>query len=71
MDRTDKDIPVIALTANAFSDDVHKAQDAGMNAHIEKPIDVDKMIEGSHHSMNKNRRDFKKSRLSLYAVDFP
>lgn len=45
MDRTDKDIPVIALTANAFSDDVHKAQDAGMNAHIEKPIDVDKMIE--------------------------
>lgn len=45
MDRTDKDIPIIALTANAFSDDVHKAQDAGMNAHIEKPIDVDKMIE--------------------------
>ena len=44
-DRTDKDIPIIALTANAFSDDVHKAQDAGMNAHIAKPIDVDKMIE--------------------------
>ncbi len=46
-DRTDKDIPVIALTANAFSDDVHKAQDAGMNAHIAKPIDVNKMIEVS------------------------
>ena len=40
-----KHTPIIALTANAFSDDVHKAQDAGMNAHIAKPIDVDKMIE--------------------------
>lgn len=45
MNRADSDLPIIALTANAFSDDVNKANDAGMNAHIAKPIDVDKMTE--------------------------
>ena len=38
-------IPVIAMTANAFAEDVKKAKDAGMNAHIAKPIDVKNMIE--------------------------
>ena len=33
-------IPIIAMTADAFSEDVKKAHDAGMNAHIAKPIDV-------------------------------
>ena len=36
-------IPVIAMTANAFAEDIQKAKDAGMNAHIAKPIDVDVM----------------------------
>ena len=36
-------IPVIAMTANAFAEDIKKAYDAGMNAHIAKPIDVDNM----------------------------
>lgn len=34
-------IPIIAMTANAFRDDVQAALDAGMNGHIAKPIDVD------------------------------
>ena len=38
-------IPIIAMTANAFSEDVQKAHDAGMNAHIAKPIDVDVMLK--------------------------
>jgi len=36
-----KDIPIIAMTANVFSDDVEKARKAGMTAHIAKPIDPD------------------------------
>ncbi len=35
-----KEIPIIAMTANAFSEDVKKALDAGMNAHVAKPIDM-------------------------------
>ena len=34
-------IPIIALTANAFNDDVQAAFDAGMNGHLAKPIDVE------------------------------
>jgi signal transduction histidine kinase/DNA-binding response OmpR family regulator len=36
-----KTIPVIAMTANAFAEDVKDARDAGMNDHIAKPIDMD------------------------------
>ena len=41
LDRPDaKEIPIIALTANAFAEDVRAALDAGMNAHVAKPIDI-------------------------------
>ncbi len=36
-------IPIIAVTANAFTDDVREALLAGMNAHISKPINVPAM----------------------------
>ncbi len=38
------EIPVIAMTANAFADDRRKSMEAGMNEHITKPIDIEKMI---------------------------
>jgi len=41
--RDAKDIPIIAMTADAFEEDIQKCLDAGMNAHIAKPIDPVKM----------------------------
>lgn len=35
-----KTIPIIAMTANAFSDDVQNCLDAGMDAHVSKPLDI-------------------------------
>lgn len=37
------DIPIIALTANAFAEDAQAAHDAGMNAHLPKPLDLNKL----------------------------
>lgn len=38
-----KTIPVIAMTANAFEEDVRKCLDAGMNAHLAKPLDMEQV----------------------------
>ncbi|MEG0765243.1 MAG: response regulator, partial [Pseudoflavonifractor sp.] len=36
-----KQVPIVAMSANAFEEDVAKSQAAGMNAHLAKPIDAD------------------------------
>lgn len=45
LDRPDAaSVPIIAMSADAFSDDVHRCLECGMNAHIAKPIDVTKLV---------------------------
>ena len=38
-------VPIIAMTANAFREDVEKCLEVGMNAHISKPVDYEKLLE--------------------------
>ena len=41
MDRNDcRQVPIVAMTANAFAEDVHAAKTVGMNEHIAKPLDL-------------------------------
>ncbi len=47
-------IPVIAMTANAFQDDVQRSFEVGMNAHITKPLDINKIREAITDVMTKN-----------------
>ncbi len=46
LDREDsKTMPIIAMSANAFADDIRKSKKSGMNAHIAKPIEIPKLME--------------------------
>ena len=38
-----KTIPIVAMTANAFAEDAHRALEAGMDAHTAKPVDMKKL----------------------------
>ena len=40
-----KKIPIIAISANAFDEDIRRSLASGMNAHLSKPIEVDKLRE--------------------------
>ena len=40
-----KSIPIIALTANAFDEDVQRSLQAGLNAHLSKPVEPELLFE--------------------------
>ncbi len=45
LDRDDaKNIPIVALTANAFDDDVQRSMQAGLNAHLSKPVEPETLF---------------------------
>lgn len=54
-----KTIPIVAMTANAFAEDVKASKDAGMNAHIAKPIDVDVLFRTLTEVMKEDERGSK------------
>lgn len=44
LERADSNIPIIAMTADAFSEDINHCLECGMNAHIAKPIDIQEAV---------------------------
>ena len=43
-DETKKKIPIIAMTADAFAENVHECMESGMNGHVAKPVDMSKLL---------------------------
>ena len=55
LDREDaKKIPIIAMTANAFTEDRLRAKEAGMDDHVAKPVDVNLLIKVIRKSVEDN-----------------
>ena len=48
-------IPVIAMTADVFKEDIRKCKDAGMNAHIGKPLEIDKLYATLRRFLNNDQ----------------
>lgn len=53
LNRSDADIPIIAMTADAFSEDIQHCLECGMNAHIAKPIDIKVVVSQLKKYMRK------------------
>ena len=63
LDRVDaRTVPIIALTANAFDEDIRRSREAGMNAHLSKPIDLAALLSAV-------RTCLKDREASLYSVE--
>ena len=55
-----KTIPIIAVSVNAFSDDMEASRNSGMNAHLSKPLDAEQLVKTisryrKHKSLNKRK----------------
>lgn len=56
MDRRDAaSVPIIAMSANAFEEDVEQSKKAGMNDHITKPLDVERLFEAIANVVDKKK----------------
>lgn len=48
-----RNIPIIAMTADAFAEDIIACKEAGMNGHVSKPLDMKKLIKELRSALNK------------------
>ena len=65
-------IPIIAMTANAFNSDVQECLDAGMDAHVSKPLDIGKIINSFKFPINlslKTRYEIGKNVIEEKIID--
>ena len=65
-------IPIIAITANAFNSDVQECLDAGMDAHVSKPLDIGKIINSFKFPINlslKTRYEIGKNVIEEKIID--
>ena len=53
-------VPILAMTANAFQEDVRAAMDAGMQAHIAKPIDIGAMMSALTKVLKNDQEQIKR-----------
>lgn len=49
-------IPIIALSANAFAEDYKRSIEAGMDAHVPKPIQMEELQETIRHVLGRNKQ---------------
>ena len=54
-DKEKANITILAMTANAFEEDKREAIESGMNAHLSKPIEVEKLIKTLKRSLNSRK----------------
>ncbi len=57
MDRPDASLPIIAMTADAFHEDILKCLDHGMNAHVAKPIDIKEIARILNKYLNEQEQE--------------
>jgi signal transduction histidine kinase/AmiR/NasT family two-component response regulator/ABC-type amino acid transport substrate-binding protein len=58
LQRWDADrVPIIAMTADSFPEDVARCQDAGMNAHVSKPINPDNLMQTMAKELQKSKKE--------------
>ena len=61
MEREDcRAIPIIAMSANAFDDDLKKSVACGMNGHLSKPVEVERLYQVLHQVLRQAQADAKK-----------